>query len=339
MSLLDWLERLRSWVPVPRSTGRPHLLRWFLLEANRYAVSGVMLTFVFCSVIAIGTIWTFEMQRILTETEAVQTILAALLRGNILVVTIVVSVNSIFLSHDLSSVQTQEKRVQSVAEFRQRLSELSETGRSPVNPDSFLELMAEKIAVRAHAVQSVEYTAEENDAFSVDVDQFVATVERRFQRVGESRTDVSGAEFGILWEGLTLEYGDLVDDANNLRKRYDDVPELQDRLDELLEAFELFAIGKEYFKTLYYSREIAQLSRVLLIVTFPAILTDTYMILGINAGILPNISLLGISPLLTLVAVTFTISLLPYIVLTAYMLRLTTVARETSATGPFSLER
>ena len=52
----------------------------------------------------LGTIWTFEMSRILTETPAVQTILTSLLSGNILLVSIVVSINSIVLSHDITSV-------------------------------------------------------------------------------------------------------------------------------------------------------------------------------------------------------------------------------------------
>jgi hypothetical protein len=108
-------------------------------------------------------------------------------------------------------------------------------------------------------------------------------------------------------------------------------------LDGLIEAFELFAIGKEYFKTLYYTQEVSRLSQTLLVITLPAILINASTILAINAGLLPDFWFLGLPPLQGFVAATFTISLAPYLVLTAYMLRLSTVARLTSSAGIFTL--
>jgi hypothetical protein len=111
----------------------------------------------------------------------------------------------------------------------------------------------------------------------------------------------------------------------------------EERLEGLVEALELFTIGKEYFKTLYYSNEVAQLSRTLLVVSLPAILFNAGAILAINAELFPQMGIPGISPLLLFVAITFTISLAPYLILTSYMLRLATVARQTASAGPFSL--
>jgi len=82
---------------------------------------------------------------------------------------------------------------------------------------------------------------------------------------------------------------------------------------------------------------VSQLSRGLLVVALPAILVNSSAILAISAQILPDIWLFGLPPLLTFVAVVFTVSLAPFLVLTSYMLRLSTVARRTAATGPFSL--
>jgi hypothetical protein len=69
----------------------------------------------------------------------------------------------------------------------------------------------------------------------------------------------------------------------------------------------------------------------------PSIIVTVSAILAINAGIFPNFWLLGLPPLLTFVSVTFTIALIPFVVLTAHMLRVTTVARRTAAAGPFVL--
>ena len=60
-------------------------------------------------------------------------------------------------------------------------------------------------------------------------------------------------------------------------------------------------------------------------------------ILAINSQVLPEFRLLGLPPILTFVAAVFTISLAPYTVLTAHVLRLAIVAKKTIAAGPFSL--
>ena len=110
-----------------------------------------------------------------------------------------------------------------------------------------------------------------------------------------------------------------------------------ERLEHLIEAFELFATGREYFKTLYYTDEVSRLSQTLLITALPAILINASTVLAINAGLLPDFWLFGIPPLQTFVAAAFTVSLAPYLVLTGYSLRLATVARLTSSAGIFSL--
>ncbi|MEF8809161.1 MAG: hypothetical protein V5A53_13920, partial [Natronomonas sp.] len=111
-----------------------------------------------------------------------------------------------------------------------------------------------------------------------------------------------------------------------------------ERLDELVEAFQLFATGKEYFKTLYYTQEVSSLSRTLLVFSLPAIIVTATAILAINAERLPEFWILGLPPVLTSVSMVFTIALTPYIILTSYMLRLATVAKRTTAAGPFSLK-
>ena len=110
-----------------------------------------------------------------------------------------------------------------------------------------------------------------------------------------------------------------------------------DRLDELKRVLKLFAVGREYFKTLYYTREVADLSRTLLAVSLPAILVTVTTILAINANLLPDVWMLGLPPLLTFVAISFTVALTPFLVLTSYMLRLATVTRRTATAGPFNL--
>ena len=338
MSVADHLQDLRNWVPVPLEGVHPRLIRWLLLEGNRYAVTGALLTFVFVAIMLIGTVWTFEMQRVLTETRAVGTILNTLLSGIILLVSIVVSINSIVLSHDITSVGAQETRIQTAMDFRDDVGELTKMGESPSDPGSFLKLMGDVTEERAEAL--VDVTTEIDKKPAEKVEQYVDSVKDTVGHLDESVQDVSGAQFGVLWLGLELDYGPHLDRSRMLQNTYQEefTDPVQERFDDLTYAFEIFAVGKEYFKTLYYSQEISELSRSLLVVSLPAILVNASAILAINAQLFPEVWIFGLPPLLSFVATVFTISLAPYIVLTSYMLRLSTVAKRTTSAGPFSLE-
>lgn len=338
MNLTDRYWGLRDWFPVPQRNGRLNVIRWVLLEANRLAVAGALLSVMFSALMLIGWIWTFEMQQVLTETPAVQTILSAMLSGIILLVSIVVSINSIVLSHDITSVETQESRIQGIMEFQREIGQLTEGGESPSNPASFLGLMASVIHDRATALEEV--AAGSDDELLQEIQKYVDEVVKTVEPLGDHGSNSSGAEFGILWLGLEADYGRFMDRSRMLRSSYEN--ELSDtfgeRLDDLIQAFQLFATGKEYFKTIYYTQEVSKLSQTLLVVSLPSILVTASAILAINAELLPTAWVFGLPPLMSFVATVFTVALAPFLVLTAYMLRLATVAQKTAGAGPFTLQ-
>jgi hypothetical protein len=337
MSVTEALQKSRKWFPVPQSNGRPNVGRWVLLDGNRHAVSVALLLAVYVTIMVSGQIWTFQLQRLLTETNAVQTVFNTLLSGIILLVSIVVSINSIVLSHDITSVEAQEERIEGVMEFRRDLGRLSNTERSPSDPSSFLSVMSEVISERVESLTETAGDVEEE--LPDELDEYVSAINDTVERLGGSFGSAGGAEFGVLWIGLETDYGPYVERSRTIRSSHaGQLPEsFEEQLDELVRAFQLFAIGKEYFKTLYYSREVSELSRTLLLIAIPSILINAISILAINAELFPGGWILGMPPLLSFVAAVFTISLAPYIILTAYMLRLATVTRRTATAGPFSL--
>ena len=338
MSIADHYWGLRDWFPVPQRNGRLHVIRWILLEANRLAVAIALLAFMFSALMIVGSVWTFEMQQVLTETSAVQMILSSLLSGIILLVSIVVSINSIVLSHDITSMEAQGNRIQGMMEFRQDIDRLSKSSESPTDPASFLSRMASIIGDRASALE--ESPAGSDAELTRDIQEYVDEIIETIEPLSDQGDSASGAEFGILWLGLEADYGMYMDRSRTLRNTYES--ELSEtfgeQFDDLMEAFQLFATGKEYFKTLYYTQEVSQLSLTLLIVSLPSILVTASAILAIDAEILPNAWVFGLPPLLSFVATVFTIALAPFLVLTAYMLRLSTVAQRTAGSGPFSLK-
>jgi hypothetical protein len=333
-SILRWM---RSWAPIPTSGRKIQLIRWTLLEGDRRAITGALLTVTFVTILAAGQIWPFEIRNLLTETQAVQTILNTLLSGIILLVSVVVSINSIVLSHDITSVTAQEDRIEAAVDFRQKLGELGEPETDPTEPSAFLQMMAEKIRERAQALEAIAEEAEEE--FARDVREHIEKITETTSNLERSLGRPHGGELGVLWLGLETDHGSFVNESRNLLSRYqtESGTESTEEFEELIRAMGLFAVWREVFKTLFYTREIADLSRTLLIVSLPSILVTAIAILAINANLLLDIWLFGLPPLLTFVATTFTIALAPFLTLTAYMLRVATVARRTAGTGLFSL--
>lgn len=337
MNFVQRIRQWRGWFPVPKPSGRVDMIRWILLEANRLAVASALLTSVYVSLMLIGTIWTFEMQQILTETSTVENILLAFLSGIILLVSIVVSINAIVLSQDIASIGAQEDRIRSVMEFRNDIGDLTDSSEAPSNPATFLQIMATVISRRAQTLtdetegmneESVDEIQTYADSVTDTIDQF------------ENLKDHHGSQFAVLWMALELDYGPHLVRSRVVRTSHGETlyESNEERFDSLVESLQLFAIGREYFKTLYYIKEVSRLSRVLLIVSLPAVLITATAILAIGAQVLPRVWVFGLPPLQSFVATTFTIALIPYIVLTAYMLRLSTVAMRTATGGLFSLQ-
>ncbi|WP_262176092.1 hypothetical protein [Haloarcula laminariae] len=337
MSFADDIDGLRSWAPIPTGDGGISLGRWLLLEGNRYAVTGALLTVTFVSILTIGSVWTFEMHRLLVETQAVQTLLTTFLSGIILLVSIVVSINSIILSYDITHVSDQQDRIEGMMSFWRTLSKISDADESPTDPNTFLQVMADVIRRKARELE--ESTRGSEETFTREIQEYLDQIVGTAEHIENSLTNVRGGKFGVLWIGLEMDYGPLMSRSRRLKATDEDVlsDSGDDNVEELLQALELFATGREYFKTLYYNQEISELSRTLLVVSLPAIVVTASTILAINAQLLPEMWMFGMPPLLTFVSISFAVALSPFIVLTAYMLRVATVAQRTNGAGPFVL--
>ncbi len=97
-------------------------------------------------------------------------------------------------------------------------------------------------------------------------------------------------------------------------------------------------VCREYFKTLYYKLELSDLSTTLLTVSLPAIIFITYVLLALDSGLFPDVTVFGYTPLTVFISFAYTIALAPYAVLTSYVLRAANVTNRTPEEGPFVLD-
>lgn len=330
------MSRLRAWVPTPDLHGRFNLIRWVLLEGSRLAVAGYILAFVYISLLMIGLVGAFDIQLIITETSTIENILFTFMSGIILLVSIVVSINSVVLSQDIGSVQNQADQTRGTRKFRGDIGAMTETGESPSDPRAFLRMMA--TVITDHAQKLAEDAKGTEGEFADDMKAYTESVLGSMEHLEELDKTEHG-NLDALWTMLEVDYGAFLERSRALRSNHREaVTESWDeQLESLVESIQVFAIGRENFKTLYYFKEVSGLSRTLLIVSLPAILVITMSLFAITTGRFPEFWLFGVSSLQIFVVTIFSIALLPYVVLTSFMLRLSTVGIRTASAGPFSL--
>ncbi|WP_132058272.1 hypothetical protein [Halorussus amylolyticus] len=318
--------------------GEHPVKRWVLLDGERWKVSFTILLLVAVALTTLGTIWPFEVRQLLTETNTVQTLFSTLLSGIILLVSIVVSINSIVLSEELGSIGNKRERVDESLTFRRDLEDLTGSGVSPAKPAAFLQIIIDTIQSKATQLSEIADQSEE-EQFKEAVNEYVERIMADTEQATDTLEDATFGTFNVLKVGLNYNYSWQIYAARRLQSEYGDAlsDEGREPFDELVDILEFFATGREFFKSLYFKRELSNLSGTLLYVSLPAILYTSYVLLALDANLIPDVTVFAISPLLVYVSVAYTIALAPFVVLTAYILRAATVAKRTLTSGPFIL--
>ena len=309
--------------------------RWMLLTGDRLNVVAVLLLVIAAVLVGVSFVRPLDVRGLLSETNTVKTLFSALLSGAILLVSIVVSINSTVLSQELGDVQSQQESVASSIEYHQHIEEFIEPEITPAEPREFLRVILHTLAKR---VQTLDAAANEggSEQLRTRLDTFRTEV---IDEVIQAR-DTLNTHFGtvtVLLVGLNYDYTSQLQAARRLKQ--DDAlnDDEEERIDDIIETLKVFATGREYFKSLYYKRELAQLSSRLLLVSLPVIIFTSYILLVLDTEFLPEGALFGVPLLLLFISFAYAVALAPYVVLTAYVTRIVTVTVRTLASGPFIL--
>ena len=333
----NYTEEISSVLSHP---GESRVKQWFLFKGKRSVVTTVILFVVFVLLVGLAIIRPLHMRDMLTNTDTVQTLFSTLLSGAILLVSIVVSINSIVLSQEITDIESQQERISASMEFRRRIEKFIEADVTPARPAEFLRVILYMVFGQTQALASIAADST-NDEFHEQVETFADKV---FEDIEQARTTLDNTRFGtfkVILVGLNYDYSGQLHAVRAFKHKYSDTltDEEQDAIDNLIETLTFFATGREYFKSLYYKRELAQLSSRLLYVSLPVIVFTSYLLLALDANLIPEMTILGVPPLLLFITSAYVIALTPYVILTAYVLRAATIALRTLAAGPFILQR
>lgn len=313
------------------------LLQWLLVNGNRWAVSTVALVFVGFGFVGSGVVWPDELVTLFTEEQVVQTILLAFFSGIILLVSIALSVNSSVLSQEISALGDQEAEIEQTFSFRDSVREQTNAAVSPARPAAFLQVIFD--AIRTNVRDLADSIPNDNAALASRAEIIENDVVTQV-RDGEDRLENAVGISEVMFAGIQYDYSRQIYAIRQLRVEHEETlsESQREKIDELLTTLKYFTIGREYFKTLYFKRELANLSRELLVIAFPAIVYLVYATLSLRAGLVPEISILGIPSIIWFVGFAYIVGLVPYTLFSAYVLRTATISIRTLAAGPFILD-
>jgi hypothetical protein len=289
--------------------------------------------------LAVGTTWEFEMERLVTETRAVQTLFNTLLGGIILFVSVVLSINTAALSQEFAPLQTKLAQIEDSIELQVELEEVADEGVSPSGLGPFLEFVIRAVRSEMDVLRESAAQVEDGRARE-DLLEFVDELETNLSLIEARLRGENPRLVLVLLSGLDYPYADHINTARYLRAAHG--TELgssgSEALDALLRSLTVFASGREYFTTLYFKRELRNLSSNLLFLSLPVIVFTAYVLLAVDANLFPGATLPGVEPRLLYVNVAFVVALSPYVLLSSYMLRIVTVSKHSLESTVFSLE-
>ncbi len=309
---------------------------WFFMGGDRWLVTGVLLTIVFLILVTAGYLYP-TVENSIRSSDSVDTLFQALLTAIISGTTIVVSLNQLVLSQELGAVNVQRERMAGAMQFRADVADVIQTEVSPSRPAQFIRALVQVSAKRAKNVQDAVGDSANKD-LKQEVNDFTNSLIGNAEQVAEGLDNANFGEFNVISSALNFNYSWKIFAAQRIQKKYTDL--LTERgekeLEKLIEVLNFIGPTREYFKTLYFQRNLIELSRKILLAAIPALLVSIFMIIIFDVKTY-SIIIFNIETFIPVIALAATIALLPFLILISYVFRIATITKYTLSIGPFIL--
>ncbi|WP_247731333.1 hypothetical protein [Halovivax limisalsi] len=300
---------------------------WFLLDGDRLVVATLLSVAIFLSVLVLEAVGIISF----TNANSMTRVASGMIAGTFSLVTLVVSINQLILSREFVAAGTAEDRLEGVESFREQVATLASAPAAPAAPAQLLELLAETIARRATALESMVDGADA--VVRTPIRRYVAELTRETDQLDDALDRTSFSSFDAL--SLSARFDDdwFRYAGSYLRAAHDEAlsDDATAAFDDVLTGLRLFAVAREHFMTTYLQRELTRFSQLTIVVGVPSILSA--VLLGFFYADItgPTVSF-GVFPYVvsTVVAIVFA----PVSLLVAYILRTATITRRTASTGP-----
>ena len=270
--------------------------------------------------------------------DPIETLFQALTTAIITGVTLVVSLNQLVLSQELGPLGDQRERMDGTEQFRQDVASSLDVPAAPPEPSAFLRALVDGTGTRARRLGELVGQCADDEACE-RVGSYADSLATNADAVSSALDGEQFGTFGVVSAALNFNYSWKIYEARRLRGEYDGVldDETLEALEALVETLRFFGPAREHVKTLYFQWELVNLSRGILLSAVPALAVSISGILYLSDPGSVTGSVLGVDALIWVVAAAATVSLVPFMVLFASVLRIATVAKRTLSIGPFIL--
>ncbi len=260
-----------------------------------------------------------------------QAFIGALITG----VTLVVSISLVVLSQEFGPLGEQRDRMSGSMGFRADVEDIFNAS-SPPEPNDFLRALVENTSEKAEALEQA--VNDENEDFREAVEQLTTDIHDNADVVSEELEDRDFGEYTVVKAALDYNYSWKIHQARRLQDNFNDVIDRDTRrkLIDLIDTLGFYGPAREHIKTLYFQWQLVDLSRGMLYLSTPALVVTTAIALFLAPSSFPG-TFLGVDNLVWIVSAGSAIGSLPFLFLTAFILRLVTITKRTLAIGPFIL--
>jgi hypothetical protein len=318
-------------------TNESRLKIWLLMGVNRFVGTATLALLVFVGFMLFSVFLAPSLQSEITSTDTVETIFSTMIGVVVTGTTLVVTINQLVLSQENGPLGDQRQRMSDAMDFRTYTTDLF-GGVVPADPSTFLKQLVEETERRTEALDRIVMDSE-NETLRREVEEFVDSVHGNAQEVQD---ELDGAQFGtfdVLFAALNFNYAWKIFQVERMRVGFADDLDDEQRaaLDDLRTALAMFGPAREHVKTLYFQWALVELSQYILYAAVPALIVAGGMLTFVGAETFGPATFLNVPVVTWVVAVAFTVTLVPFLLFTSYILRIATVAKRTLAIGPLIL--
>jgi len=311
--------------------------RWLLMDASRPLLAGALTVAVFVAFVVVVEWVSPSFPQQIADTDMMDTTFSAMITAIVTGTTLVVTIGQLVLTQENGPLGDQAERMDKSMDVRDHVASLIGSP-SPIEPSTFLSEILDGTEERSRAVvAAVDGT--DGDGLWGAVRELDANVSRNADAVRGRLDDAEFGSFDVVAAALQFDYSRKIVAVEHILDDHADSlsEEQRERLDELKTALSLFGPAREHVKTLYFQWALIELSQLILYAAVPALLVAGLMIAVVDVGTFPS-QTAGVDNLLLVVASAYAITLVPFMLFVAYVLRILTVAKLTLAIEPLTLQ-
>ena len=312
---------------------RIRIRQWLLLEGDRWTIIGVATAGVFFGTVLLGMAGIIGIR----ESSFVTDLFATLTAGVISFTGIVISINQLVVSRLFGTTETAREEITDVRQFRKKIVERTPDQEVlPTEPSAFMAVVVEILSNEVRELREVTGETGNTELDRV-IESYTQVITKQTESLNNRLHEGQVPLIEILLAMVNDSYSEYVNIARRIRARYGDSlsEAATERLADLRELFVSLAVTRQYFKVLYLHQVFGRLSRQLVYTGLGSFLMAVLVVLVFSTGYAP---LRNDFTILVFVSLALAVTVLPLVVFSAYILRIATILKRSSAPGPFTPE-